>query len=794
MNRIQGLTLGLLAIGYWLFSSSPSLAAFTAYNDSTLQSGDPAVNLTTNNFNNPASGALVNFANGANVGVTVTLTPSNGYSYFQYNNTSNPPVGSDAYNVFNGKIGTTNYQVISLGTSNIGPYTIRFTGLDSNSAYSFVYVGTRGFNSAQYLDRIMSMTVADVDLFTNNSTAGGTNFGRYQADDSNERAGGNINGEVWRFDGLKSGVDGDMQFELYARGTNGQAANIYFGGFMLQAFDGTNVGGGTPPPSGDAYWKGLTSPPGGETAWRLRTYVASNWLSGSPSYWYGDTTNGTQLTDMINSYCTLYARIPFVVTNLSVQEITLTVDYDDAFAAWIDGTQVAASSNAPVSPSFSSLATGSHESSIGGVPVSPVETFHVTSASLVLGTNYLAIQGYNVTTGSSDFVLSPSVTVVYTVSVPTNPVSTNTIKIMCIGDSITQTTSNYPSYRYWLWKLLTVSNNYNVDFIGANTTGIDGPNLYPDFDSDHAGYWGWAAWEVDIALHTNGNYYSGSAFGPNDTNAVLQTNNYYGTHIPDIVLIHLGHNDIGWKQLGPGITNATNSISILIDHLRQRNTNMVIMLAQNIPVNPGGPGFSYTNDPLYVSEVSQLGAAMPTLAASKTLASSPVVVVDQRAGFDTTNDTWSSDGTHLVVSGEKKVAAKWFTALQSWLPNLTVTNDADTNGMSDGWEVAYFGHYGQSPTADADGDGLNNRAEYIIGSSPLMTNAPPTFRDTAQWGGFAFGTVSQRVYEVDYRTNLLSGAWQLYTNFTGDGTEKSLTTSNAVTPGAFYRFKVRMAP
>lgn len=782
--RVAGI--GIIAGCIGLAGSSQ--AAFVAYNDANFQSGDPGGNITTNNFFSPSNGVLLDYSSGLSVGVVVTLGPSTGAGFHQYNNTTNPPPGSDAYTVFQGKVGTTNYQVMSTGASNLGPYTIRFTGLNSNAAYSFVYVGTRGFNSQNYLDRIISMTVLDVDLFTNNSTSGGTNFARYQANDSNERAGGNVNGEVWRYDGLKSGVDGDMQFDLYARGTNGQAANIYFGAFMLQGFDGTNP---ATIPSGPAYWKGLSAPAGGETAWRTRTYVPTNWIEGAAPYYYGDVTNGTLLTDMQNSYYTLYARLPFVVTNLTVQELTLIMDYDDAFTAWIDGSQVATSATAPSNPTYTNYATGSHESSIG-TPPNPTETFHITGAPLVLGTNYLCIQGFNFGIGSSDFVLSPAITAVYGSA---GGGITNRLKIMCIGDSITQSTTNYASYRYWLWKLLTVSNNYDVDFIGANTNARDGsaaggPNLYADFDRDHAGYWGWAAYEVDAALHTNGPYYAGGLWGPSDAGGILQTNNYYSNNIPDIALIHLGHNDVfdGWKALGPGITNATNSISILIDHLRQRNTNLVILLAQNIPLNPA------LNDATSVVDVIQLGNAIPTLATSKYLVNSPVIPVDHRTGFDPTNDTWASDGTHPTESGEKKMAAKWFTALQSWLPNLVVTNDADLNGMADGWEVYHFGRYGQNASADPDGDGMDNRDEYIIGSSPTAESLPPAFRDSVTPGGFTFDTASQRVYDVDIRTDLVSGAWQVYTNFTGDGSTRSISPTNSSLPDAYYRFRIRLGP
>lgn len=220
-------------------------AAFTAYNDMLLAPGEPSVNITTNSFLSATSGMLIDHTSGSSVGVTVTLSPSTGASSGLFNNTTNPPPGSDAYLLFNGTVGCSNYQYETTGASNIGPYTIQLTGLDPSATYSFVLFGTRGFNTTQYSDRLTAVTVADVGAFANNSSASATRLTHYQANDTAELAAANTNGAVWRFDNLTSGPDGDMQFEVYGRGTNGQTANIYLGGFMLQGFNATSNGAST---------------------------------------------------------------------------------------------------------------------------------------------------------------------------------------------------------------------------------------------------------------------------------------------------------------------------------------------------------------------------------------------------------------------------------------------------------------------------------------------------------------------------------------------------------------------
>ena len=53
--------------------------------------------------------------------------------------------------------------------------------------------------------------------------------------------------------------------------------------------------------------------------------------------------------------------------------------------------------------------------------------------------------------------------------------------------------------------------------------------------------------------------------------------------------------------------------------------------------------------------IEDIGAEMSSPA-------SPVIIVDQTAGFDGEADSY--DGLHPNESGERKMAAKWFEALQ----------------------------------------------------------------------------------------------------------------------------------
>ena len=119
---------------------------------------------------------------------------------------------------------------------------------------------------------------------------------------------------------------------------------------------------------------------------------------------------------------------------------------------------------------------------------------------------------------------------------------------------------------------------------------------------------------------------------------------------PDVVLIHLGTND-SWQ--GRPAAATVTSLGNIIDKVRQVNPNAKVFLAQIIPATV--PGLN--------ALATQLNARIPALAAAKSTAASPVVVVDQNTGFNAAADT--SDGVHPTVNGQNKMGARWFDALMT---------------------------------------------------------------------------------------------------------------------------------
>ena len=104
---------------------------------------------------------------------------------------------------------------------------------------------------------------------------------------------------------------------------------------------------------------------------------------------------------MLNQRPSALMRIPFTVADPSVFDaLRLRLPYDDGCVVWLNGVEVARR-NAPAVPAYNSTAT-----QLGNA----IETIALSSASLVPGTNLLAIQGLNRTNADADFFIGAELT------------------------------------------------------------------------------------------------------------------------------------------------------------------------------------------------------------------------------------------------------------------------------------------------------------------------------------------------------------------------------------------------
>jgi acyl-CoA thioesterase-1 len=209
------------------------------------------------------------------------------------------------------------------------------------------------------------------------------------------------------------------------------------------------------------------------------------------------------------------------------------------------------------------------------------------------------------------------------------------IRVMPFGDSITAGVSGSYSYRYFLWKLLqTAGYTDNIDFVGTMQGVYDGEEpKNPDFDQDHEGHPAW-----------------------NTSNMLSSLSLWLASSAPDIVLMHMGTNDIG-EGFTPA--NSKSNISAIIDTLRNHNPSVVTILARIVPSQVGTNSYPAFND------------MISGLASEKNTPQSPVILIDMNSGFSVANGDYS-DLVHLSSAGEQKMASRWYEAMVPVLNQMGV--------------------------------------------------------------------------------------------------------------------------
>jgi len=156
------------------------------------------------------------------------------------------------------------------------------------------------------------------------------------------------------------------------------------------------------------YFKGIREPASPIGAWTRPDFNDSSWPEGPSGFGYGDNDDATVLSDMRDNYTTVYVRKSFTLVDpAAFVSLTLTVSYDDAFVAYLNGTEIWRSQSAGGTPGVplghSATAADTHEVTDGAAVID------LTGSPLLrAGRNVLAIQVLNESRGSSDLSLIPS--------------------------------------------------------------------------------------------------------------------------------------------------------------------------------------------------------------------------------------------------------------------------------------------------------------------------------------------------------------------------------------------------
>lgn len=131
-------------------------------------------------------------------------------------------------------------------------------------------------------------------------------------------------------------------------------------------------------------------------------------LAQPPSILPAVTTNIQADMQDVNS--SAYVRIPFEVTDpTTVDRLTMDINYDDGFVAYLNGVEVARR-NAPAMTNWSSSATVSR--SVTEALTTELIDLTGQLAALNIGQNILAIQGLNVSSADDDFLIDVRLTAI----------------------------------------------------------------------------------------------------------------------------------------------------------------------------------------------------------------------------------------------------------------------------------------------------------------------------------------------------------------------------------------------
>jgi hypothetical protein len=168
-------------------------------------------------------------------------------------------------------------------------------------------------------------------------------------------------------------------------------------------------------PSTGNYYIKATGTAGGN--YTLNAYLATSTAPPTPgtgtTALYSSLINTNIGTAMQNVNASAYVLVPFTITDTTeISTLTLGMEYEDGFVAYINGTEVARSNaggTAGTPLAYNAAAASNRTDSLA----TSFQNFDITALAntLVVGTNVLAIQALNDSASDGHFLISPQLSV-----------------------------------------------------------------------------------------------------------------------------------------------------------------------------------------------------------------------------------------------------------------------------------------------------------------------------------------------------------------------------------------------
>jgi len=213
------------------------------------------------------------------------------------------------------------------------------------------------------------------------------------------------------------------------------------------------------------------------------------------------------------------------------------------------------------------------------------------------------------------------------------------VKVMVVGDSISQGSAGDFTWRYQFYRHETATAGVRLDLVGprddlfdnvANTFNDNHTYVDPAFDQDHDAIWGRTLADAATAIQSTVQAYA-----------------------PDYLLVLLGINDLVWGVGDPAGTEAR--LRTFIAQARAANPDQRFVFGVLLP------NTRMATDAALAAAVADYNTRLRQAVAELSTSDSPMVIAETGADFVPGTDTW--DGLHPNARGDVKIAAAFADAL-----------------------------------------------------------------------------------------------------------------------------------
>jgi len=220
----------------------------------------------------------------------------------------------------------------------------------------------------------------------------------------------------------------------------------------------------------------------------------------------------------------------------------------------------------------------------------------------------------------------------------------NTLSVMQMGDSITQGVRGECGYRRALSQALSKNPGCAVNFVGSRSGAGDNSNTPTD------------VCEVQNNPHE-------ATPGIRAEQLLTKIDSRITQYQPDIVMLHIGSNDIYKDRT---VADTLNDVNTLLDRVFIKQPNATVVVSNVIPWSEASP------DPLFyapfenpnrdmLNDTGLLTSGLAALVNARESAGDSVKLANVRDHFD--NDLMTIDGVHPNPVGETHIANKMMNAL-----------------------------------------------------------------------------------------------------------------------------------